>query len=64
MDPDKIQAQIDAVDDAYFYSMRDFDARVDRDEVLDRLHEVKTRAVKINQSRQDAIRARQREMHR
>lgn len=64
MTPTEIQARIDNVERAYFYSMRTFDDRIERDEMIERLEYQKQRAIKTEMSRQAAIKARQRELRR
>lgn len=60
----EIQTRIDNVERAYFYSMRTFDDRIERDEMIERLEYQKQRAIKTEMSRQAAIKARQRELRR
>ena len=60
----EIQTRIDNVERAYFYGMRTFDDRIERDELTERLECQRRYVTKIDTSRQDAIKARQRELRR
>lgn len=58
-----IQNSIDEVDREYFYSMRTFHDRVDRDEMRDRLEVQKKRVQRYDMSRVAAIASRRRELN-
>jgi hypothetical protein len=58
-----IQAAIDAVDNDYYYSMREFNDVIDHDEWMDRLESEKCFIKKRENSRFQAIRARRKELN-